>query len=73
MGSKNLKAIAVLGSRQVVVAEPDELDAFIKRKAPEMNHKLLVELECRKNGNGDGLCVGYVLGIKGAEESLFAG
>jgi len=62
MGSKKLKAIAVHGSQEVSVAYPAELAAFIKRKTPEMNHKLTVDFEFRQYGTSGGFETNHAMG-----------
>ena len=54
MGSKNLKAVAVQGTQTVEIAESQQLAAFVKRKAPEMNRKLTVDVEFRQYGTSGG-------------------
>jgi len=54
MGSKNLKAVAVRGSKKVPVADPEKAKELIK-KYQQMIHKNTIENEFRTHGT-PGLC-----------------
>lgn len=62
MGSKNLKAIAVKGTKEVAIANEDKLDYFVKSKTPHMIKFMSDVIYVSRYGTAGGMEEQHVLG-----------